>query len=1275
MCAVKEGCFMKKRKGTAGAAPDKDKITEKGSYFKVAHKWVTLDWSGAKENWKVVYYNSQQPVLSSTGTFSPGSGSPGTKLTKRKSIMQLAGVASSAALDASNQEPGKCIMLSNIDDLYLDPPPAASFRIYTDSNTVVLQFVLQQPSAELSALWMEALYSAVQLQQSCSQEEIDALRAELYDAAEPLTSPSALVQGNSSVNGGSSHGRPRSFSQESSASAARYTNVEADGERLRLEVNVANADESTPHSIERNEGVNPTSADIIISSESTSPVKTLPRRRSLFSMTTNSISAMFTARSKDSGRATSVDDLEVQQSKPFASSFVRSVKQADKDSVDATIVGSVHSEVGRITDERQVESVEADDTKSVSALLATGVISSEQPLPQITERAGSPGTTSFVVAEGIADVAAQDNSDSPNKTVLFGKKTVLDTILSQPILPKVPVVTAAEAFQANIEKAKLQAQLNQLEGDLGSSPQSATRSQFHSITDGTSTGTSPIQSSPLLRASSARGQSSTLNSNGSPTSRIRVDIHSAKERMAQSAKNLKSQLRESQQQTHAEEQHSPVTKAIQNLENKHSPSSNKRSGQDQNRSPTQGQRQSPNKLVGIGDAKVVNSIHPEGKPAIPIIERSSKERSGVEASRSILTNDSERGRDRDADFEGSVDSDNMYQENVNIRTVPHHHYPGPSGVSSHAMTGSITGIGSPNVTGKKIVPRRRASLMDYFGVSTSNGNSSSPPKSFPSTSSAVSQSESPATNGTAKPAIQRRKSFATMASTSLSSSFRGLTSKDKVDKAETTCVDIKEKAQSSPERRTSFTPILSSNGQSQPSPSADEFPKVKKLMSSPSFKDRIKSAFATLASNSVDPSETANIKDSEDGCDADVINDGAVTASPSEGVVSSLLSSVGVPAEVKPGVIAASTKSHPVKTATATLSSVFSKVTDGPSGTNTSDVDDPPPPPPPLDLLQDPSEDQKPKISEVNGEQSAMQPLPADAVLLAKTVQNDLTVVLALSNNVTTGLDQLYITQTGGGIITAVNLAGVYLYLFSVLGAMKCNTLDCIAGEISEGSIGSFRLLLRMPTTPATAATIPPKRHPPPEGINKNNKLGWLEFCALHPSDPKGWLEMLRLQRLTRVKHKYATRSPGNSSDQVLLGSSSPTHRSRRAEESATLSSGTANLFTHRVRYSNKDDATHNVGDVNFSSANDKPGYFVIGSRRPSPQRNQQSMDDSANLLPSAPSAPSDGRKRTSPGRARLVTVTNDAVPPGGYAFPTDAEMYRGQKKYIPGRTDSIVFV
>jgi TM2 domain-containing membrane protein YozV len=1262
---------MKKRKGTAGAAPDKDKITEKGSYFKVAHKWVTLDWSGAKENWKVVYYNSQQPVLSSTGTFSPGSGSPGTKLTKRKSIMQLAGVASSAALDASNQEPGKCIMLSNIDDLYLDSPPAASFRIYTDSNTVVLQFVLQQPSAELSALWMEALYSAVQLQQSCSQEEIDALRAELYDGAEPVTSPSALVQGNSSVNGGSSHGRPRSFSQESSASAARYTNVEGNGERLRLEVNVANADESAPNSIERNEDVNPTSADTIISSESTSPVKTLPRRRSLFSMTTNSISAMFTARSKDSGRATSVDDLEVQQSKPFASSFVRSVKQADRDMVGATIVGSVHSELDRITNAHQVESVETDDTKSVSALLATGVVSSEQPLPEITERAGAPETTSFVVAEGIADVAAQDNSDSPNKTVLFGKKTVLDTILSQPIQPKVPVVTAAEAFQANIEKAKLQAQLSQLEGDLGSSPQSATRSQFNSITDATSTGSSPIQSSPLLRASSARGQSSTLNSNGSPTSRIRVDIHSAKERMAQSAKNLKSQLRESQQQTHAEEQHSPVTKAVQKLENKHSPSSNRRSGQDQNRSPTQGQRD-------IGDAKVVNSIHPEGKPAIPIIEKSSKGRSGVEASRSILNNDSERGRDRDADFEGSVDSDNMYQENVNIRTVPHHHYPGPSGVSSHAMAGSITGIGSPNVTGKKIVPRRRASLMDYFSVSTSNGNNSSPTKSLPSTSSAVSQSESPAANGTSKPGIQRRKSFATMASTSLSSSFRGLTSKDKLDKTETTSVDIKEKAQSSPERRTSFTPTLSSNGQSLSSPSADESPKVKKLMSSPSFKDRIKSAFATLASNSVDPSETSDMKDSKDGCDADGIDDAAVTASPSEGVISSLLSSVGAPAEVKASnaATAASHKSHPVKMATATLSSVFSKVVDGPSANNTSDVDDPPPPPPPpLDLLQDPSEDQKPNISEVNGEQSAMQPLPADAVLLAKTVQNDLTVVLALSNNVTTGLDQLYITQTGGGIITAVNLAGVYLYLFSVLGVMKCNTPDCIAGEISEGSIGSFRLLLRMPTTTVTAATIPPKQHPPPEGINMNNKLGWLEFCALHPPDPKGWLEMLRLQRLTRVKHKYATHSHVNSSDQVLLGSSSPTHRSGRAEESATLSSGTANLFTHRVRYSNKDDATHNVGDVNFRNANDKPGYFVIGSRRPSPQRNQQSVDDSANLLPSAPSAPSDGRKRTSPGRARLVTVTNDAVPPGGYAFPTDAEMYRGQKKYIPGRTDSIVFV
>jgi hypothetical protein len=149
-----------------------------------------------------------------------------------------------------------------------------------------------------------------------------------------------------------------------------------------------------------------------------------------------------------------------------------------------------------------------------------------------------------------------------------------------------------------------------------------------------------------------------------------------------------------------------------------------------------------------------------------------------------------------------------------------------------------------------------------------------------------------------------------------------------------------------------------------------------------------------------------------------------------------------------------------------------------------------------------------------------------------------------------------------------------------------------------------------------------PSKQPGNEG-----QLGYLEFSALHPQDPRAWLEMLRTQRLTRVKHRYSAEPRPQlpeDGDQLLLLGASPQRRVRLSDGGGSKQSHQQNGNQPRPRSRERDDN--------------------IRSNSSSPNR-------------------------------RLVTVMDNTVPPGGYAFPSDAEMYRGRRKIIHGRTDSVVLM
>ena len=78
-------------------------------------------------------------------------------------------------MGSSDDVAHKSIPLSQIEDLYLEPFPSPSFRMYLQGTSEVVQWTTQPNSPEAASTWFDALYAAVQLQ-SCTQEEIDAAR-------------------------------------------------------------------------------------------------------------------------------------------------------------------------------------------------------------------------------------------------------------------------------------------------------------------------------------------------------------------------------------------------------------------------------------------------------------------------------------------------------------------------------------------------------------------------------------------------------------------------------------------------------------------------------------------------------------------------------------------------------------------------------------------------------------------------------------------------------------------------------------------------------------------------------------------------------------------------------------------------------------------------------------------------------------------------------------------------------------------------------------------
>jgi hypothetical protein len=1656
MCAVKSGYFMKKLKGSAGSSPEKDKIYDNRSpnIFKSpsqqAHiKWVCLDWSGPRENWKLMYYNAQQPLQSSIGTptllpdgtssaaVSPGqslsstSPTPHAPLSKRKSMLATLSKSSRDLLSldspGNTQEQGKYILLSNIDDLYLDPPPAASFRVYTEGSSVVTQFVVksliknpkdfantsthsmlnnednnhndEEGTAEgnerthMASLWMEALYAGVQLQQSymhVTEEQIDSLRKELYDAAEPITIPDFTdkhadkhtdkhTDTNTQLNSARSVGsllRLRSNSADDATNTVDAANTTT---------NTGTNDGTNTQESAVSESAASPAAKSVSSSTNSSPNKTLTRRRTLFSMTTNSLTSLFTSgkdKSKDKNntdgadtttdehaaagtsaaaagkaggisndkikkmkRASSIDQMgfgllgassssssggaRTEGIKPFGkpansqqSSQHSGSQQGSHHSGDNANSSSNTNAANNAVDSMNL-TLDVSDTVggSVSDAIAASVAATVASNTDTQSQQQPTDTRTDTEQQARTDVPAYETVPASVSVSVLGankKKSVLDAILAQPAQPKHTNITAAHAFQANLDQIKLQHQHQHQDGDSSneqtlnvSAPSSPNRIRVdnHSRSN-----------TPSSAQSSGNGKGKT----GSPTHTLSKQT-SAKERMAQSAQTLANTLKPpNKQQQQAQQAQHQSPSAATSATNTQTPTS----------APTKGPAKSPsNKHVSIFDSsaqtphiqtpdttpKAVSKVtppaststgrrSPTGRPS-PTEEEQSKERKREKArararylSRSEVSmygdinaalraaavdsadvnidvvegeedvsDDSDEGDDvfdqsniairpihhkvdknhidinnhsfhfsyvsnNDDDDDDDVDAnedinveeaeeakqqqqqaaDNM-RSNQNLTNATKKPIPIISKTRQTIVSGSgaITNPNNKNNKAnnptkqpqqqqqpqdkqeKQTVIKRRASLMDYFSLGATTNNSR-PPKRSSMTSSgstnnmasnsgsnqsssheanavnskssnnllaseeqehqepqeqrqqATAAEASPQQQGTdtnagsptpsqassssaAHSPPKRRSSLASISSSSFSASFRGLGSsfKSKSDN------QASSSPSSPPDKATlvSFSTepinVASSDGNSNGR-------SVKKLNTSPSFRQRLKSAFAigsanhnatmsageqrpaevpaqesqqvqsteeqgtstvsaeivpTKSATAVDKRKSINDIDDDDGNDqAAELADAQIPVVAASAVAPHtpprvLQSSTIAASQVNSSNTSGSAAKKQADVVAPTVKSSVSALFPGPSPDDddkpindkkgskpterkellttvrnrpsSSDEDEgrrrkhqqsaavtkdivikalvdsspaPPPPPPPLPEDTPPplslpqSLPQSDSASTSAPPQSTTMQIPVtvsvDSVLLAKTLHNDLTVVLALShtrtagddtNNLSAG-DQLYITQTNGGIITKVNLAG-----FSFFFCMRCYSsayysfcgLDCIAGEVSEKSVSSFRLLVRMPS-----------KQPGSEG-----QLGYLEFSALHPQDPRAWLEMLRTQRLTRVKHRYSAEPRPQlpeDGDQLLLLGASPQRRVRLSDSGGSKQSHQQNGNQPRPRSRERDDN--------------------IRSNSSSPNR-------------------------------RLVTVMDNTVPPGGYAFPSDAEMYRGRRKIIHGRTDSVVLM